>query len=404
MWSKFRRDEEGQALIIALILMLLGGLIIAPVLSYVGSGLIIGKDVHEKRMAELYAADAGVEDGLWYLQDIERLKSLIQNLYSSLDPADPDYYNPGDWGNWKLTDYPWATRDIDYEIADDINGKDIDVTMDYLAADKTFKVTSVGKSADSSTTIDAYASGLNFSDLLQNVITSQSGYTLQGPTTVTPGEGEEHGPVANYGGDWPTRVELAAWYWDDVKNETPYDSDTINVTNTPNIGPLYQNGNLAINKTGGGGGGNALLTLQNTVYVTGELTIGTTNQNFTLNLNGQTIFVESDVSGSQDALKIGVQCTIIGSGCIIAVGDIEFKPNLNCSPDDYILVLSVVGKTYMQPNGDFYGTLAGSSEVHIQNGDAYWNDPSDKDFNFPTGDYMDGELIIEISAWEISLD
>ena len=64
MWNKLRIGEKGQALIMVLILMLVGGLIIAPLLSYVGTGLKVGKDVHEERMDELYAADAGVEDAL----------------------------------------------------------------------------------------------------------------------------------------------------------------------------------------------------------------------------------------------------------------------------------------------------------------------------------------------------
>ena len=62
--KKLITDEKGQALIIALVLMLLGGLIIAPLLGFVRTGLTAGQ-VHEERMAELYAADAGIEDALW---------------------------------------------------------------------------------------------------------------------------------------------------------------------------------------------------------------------------------------------------------------------------------------------------------------------------------------------------
>jgi hypothetical protein len=65
IFNKFRGGEKGQALILALILMLLGGLIIAPLLAYMGTGIKVGKEVHEERMAELYAADAGIEDGVW---------------------------------------------------------------------------------------------------------------------------------------------------------------------------------------------------------------------------------------------------------------------------------------------------------------------------------------------------
>ena len=67
--NKLRKEEKGHALIIVLILLLLGGLIIAPMLAHVGTGLWTGKVVYEERMAELYAADAGVEDAIWKIQN-----------------------------------------------------------------------------------------------------------------------------------------------------------------------------------------------------------------------------------------------------------------------------------------------------------------------------------------------
>jgi hypothetical protein len=55
----------------------------------------------------------------------------------------------------------------------------------------------------------------------------------------------------------------------------------------------------------------------------------------------------------------------------------------------------------MHPNGDFYGTLAGNSEVFIQNGSAHWVDPEtiDDDLIFPTGS---GEEIWGIHSWYIT--
>jgi hypothetical protein len=57
------RDEKGQTLALALILLAVGGLIAASLLGYMGTGLFAGQ-VYERKMAELYAADAGVEDAL----------------------------------------------------------------------------------------------------------------------------------------------------------------------------------------------------------------------------------------------------------------------------------------------------------------------------------------------------
>jgi hypothetical protein len=380
IFNKLRRGEKGQALIIVLILMLLGGLIIAPVLSYVGSGLIIGKDVHEKRMAELYAADAGVEDGLWYLQDIERLKDLIQDV-------DPDYVPPAGWDEWTLADSDDVWPLPPYNLGDDINGKNVAVTIDYLAADKTFKITSVATSDDSSTTIDAYLSPLDFSDLLNNAITS---------TTEVDNKGDVEGTIVDDypEEDWPLAEELAAWYWDDVKNETPYASGIIDVKDTPVIGPTYTNGDLNIKKTGGSG--NTLLTLQGTLYVKGNLETDQTKE-FTIDLNKQTIFVENDINIG------GFKTSIIGSGCLIAVGNIKFLPTVSSDPDDFIFVMSITGTTTAQPSGDFYGSFAGDVLVKLQpGGKIIWCQwPSD--LNFPVGGYMGGELIAEIAAWEISL-
>jgi len=61
------KDEEGQAFILVLIFLLVGGLIIAPLLTYMSTGLKVGQ-MHEKKMDELYAADAGVEDALYKIQ------------------------------------------------------------------------------------------------------------------------------------------------------------------------------------------------------------------------------------------------------------------------------------------------------------------------------------------------
>jgi len=61
------RDQKGQALILAIILLLVGGLVSASLLAYMGTGLITG-EVYERRTAELYAADAGIEDAVWKMQ------------------------------------------------------------------------------------------------------------------------------------------------------------------------------------------------------------------------------------------------------------------------------------------------------------------------------------------------
>ena len=369
------RDEKGQTLVLALILLVVGGLIITPLLAYMSTGLITG-EVYERRAAELYAADAGVENAVWNIQRGEAPTGGCND----------------------------TTRF--YEITD-VNGKHVAYNITKVA-NFTYRVVSTATGDGSGTQIEAYVTPIygDFSGILDHVITSQGDYELQGPTNVEPPEGEEHGPVKYYDGDWPTAQVFSDVYWEDVKDEVPYASATLDVKDyaATGIGPLSRNGTLDIVNTGTVG---LTLQLNGTVYITGNTTIGMTNKDFTIDLNGNTIFVESDSVKAIDnkyALDIGGKCTIIGSGCIIAVGDIQFKPTLNCSPTDYVLVMSIEGKTYMQPNGDFYGTLAGSSEVWIQNGDAHWTDYSEVEggLNFPMSTEGFTPVNYSIASWEVN--
>jgi len=382
--KKFIGDEKGAAMFLVLILLLIGGLIVAPLLAYMGTGLIAG-GVYEKRMAELYAADAGVEDAVWKIQHNE----------GSL-PCSPGH--------------SWS-----YNITD-VNGKKVEYTITYVDA-LTYRVVSTATGDGSGTKIDAYITAVvKSSGILDHVITSRCGYNLQGgQSQVNPPEGEEHGPEGSYAGAWPTAEMLCNLYWEDVKDALPYYTDDdldVKDYTADGIGPLYRDETLDIKNTGDKG---LTVTLNGTVYITGDTSIGTTNvgKDFILDLNGNTIFVESANGAAPEdepcspgngyALKIGSGCTLTGSGCIIAVGNIEFKPNLNCSEEDYILVLSVGGKTYMQPNGDFYGTLAGNAEVYIQNGEATWTDYSavEGELNFPNLAGVQ-QVSCSIASWQVS--
>ena len=54
-------DQKGAGtLTLVLILLVVGGLILAPLLGFMSTGLTAGQ-VYEKKTAELYGADAGVE-------------------------------------------------------------------------------------------------------------------------------------------------------------------------------------------------------------------------------------------------------------------------------------------------------------------------------------------------------
>jgi hypothetical protein len=103
---KAAKAESGQTMVIVLIMLLLGGLIIAPLLAFMGTGLKNGI-IFETKTKELYAADSGIEDGMWQINydDLEVLDT----------PSAYDFY-----------DYNTVWN---YQLADQVNAKDVDVTI-----------------------------------------------------------------------------------------------------------------------------------------------------------------------------------------------------------------------------------------------------------------------------------
>jgi hypothetical protein len=372
-------DEKGVAMVLALVLLLIGGLITAPLLSYMGTGLLTG-EVYETRTAELYAADAGVEDAVWKIQN--------KDGYLPCSPSSPDK-------NYTITD---------------INGEGVEVNIASVFAVNnitfTYHVLSTTTADSSGTQIEAYVEGVNkygdYGDLLGQVITSQDeiDFPPHWEDYVEPSEGE-NAPVENYDDPWPTADELSDFYLDDVKGVEPYDSDTLDLEGYDmEIGPFYRDGTLTIDNTGST---NATLTLTGTVYITGDTTIEP-NSDLLIDLNGQTIFVESDsTKPPKEALYIKApKISLIGPGVIIAVGDFYFEPNTPVGITEPIFVMSVDGITNVQPGGDFYGSIAGSVEVDLQPGTSInypesggWYD----DLNFLIGIQ---KLVYSIDSYEIS--
>jgi Tfp pilus assembly protein PilX len=364
------RDEKGYILILALLVLVLVGLISGPLLSYMVSGLRAGH-VFETGAAELYAADAGVEDAVWKIQ---------QGI--GLCPNQSTTYN--------ITN---------------VNGKSVDVTVTLLANNTTYRVESTATGGVSGTKIDAYITSTSiygdFSGITNNVITSQGDIILKPGTEVTPSTGD-HSPQADYGGAWPTAEELAAWYGEDVEDATHYYSDTTIDLNgvSQELGPLYVGGTLTIKNSGGP----ATLTITGTIYATGKTQIyGPTSKEpyeLTLDLNGYTIFTRSNIIGAQNALEIQ-KCNMNGSGAIIAVGDIYFAPKVPAGMSDPVFIMSCSGETLVQPNGEFYGSIAGSVDVQLQPGSSLnYPETGFGVLNFPG--CTAGRFIYSIASWEVS--
>ncbi len=388
------RDEKGAALILALILLLIGGLISAALLGHMGAGILAG-EVYEKRTAELYAADAGVEDAIWKIQHGE----------TQVCPGDPY----------------WS-----YNIAD-VNGKSLQISIEYVG-EGTYKITSTAATDDggntaaivSATTVESYVSALymNFSALLDYAIVSNSAIDIQPNVSVNgsvwlpdkedlsvASQSEITGDRVDFINDgistpWPGFDQLSTYYLEDVVSACDF-GDSIDIEDTKTIGPCYTDGSLKVDNTGEPD----TLVLEGTLYVRGNLEFEQPgNAHYTVDLNGQTIFAEGYITFASHGVSIS------GSGCIIARDYIIFQPSISSNPDDFVLVMSIEDTVTLQPSGDFTGCVAGNEVVQLQpaQGEDFtvtWIDPEGQELDFPMGVGDDDELppvnVVNIESWEI---
>ena len=364
------RRESGYATLTAvLVLLFLGAIVITPILVYMDTGLDAGR-AHEKRTDELYAADAGVNLAIWQLQ------------YGGLEL---DLL--GEEAKFPSPEFPAPIN---------INDKKVHVIVENVTPSEedkpVYQITSTAESddIDSSTTVAAYVTPFSFFD---NAITSRGNVTLGSNSDVygnvqydgLPGEDQEsfeptiHGMI--HDGDllpnvddiediWPTPELLRSTYEEDLQDQDPllgfpyspypdYSGSTINIEDWKNIGPLRSQGDLTILN----GGVPATLTLNGTVYVKGDLLFQQPGgaHEYTLDLNGHTIFAEG-------VIDLPSQCTVTGSGCIIALGEVRFLPIVEATSIDFIFIMSVTDKVRLQPKGAFYGSVAGDVDVELQPG------------------------------------
>jgi len=347
-------DQAGYALIWVSMLLIVSSLILVPLLLLMSTG-IISSNTREESTHRFYAADAGIELGIWHLQKGE---TLVEDFV--------------------------------------LNGSTVDVTISGPLAGNAYKITStaIDNDAGKATTIESYASYEQY-DLFDNAITSRGDVDLQPGSTVVgtiqydPDEGTLLGDVGeaqvveDATAGWPTNQALLECYWADVEEwvdyHGPYPSNEIDIKDLEEpreIGPLYRDGDLKIYSSENQEELEAELT--GTLYVTGDLTIGQTMHEFIFDLGAQTIFVEGNI-------VIADKCTITGHGCfVIALGDITFMPKMQSEEGDFVFLMSVTGTVQFQPSGAFQGSVAGDVNVLLQPGSSLIHtDPPEGGLNFP---------------------
>ena len=64
----FHNSQNGHVFITALIILALGSAMLAPLLGFIGTGLKTGQ-AFEEQTDLLYAADAGIEDAIWQINN-----------------------------------------------------------------------------------------------------------------------------------------------------------------------------------------------------------------------------------------------------------------------------------------------------------------------------------------------
>jgi hypothetical protein len=288
------RDEKGAALILALILLLVGGLMTAALLNHMGSGILLG-EVHERRTAELYAADAGVEEAIWKIQQGE----------IGVCPAQP----------------------IEPPFNINVNDKSVTVYVEYDLDTGMYRLASVAitdgdgdggvAAIDSSTTVEAYVEAMAF-DLLSGALVSMSDIDFSKDCVVS---GDVYYVGEIMGSDYAhtegeeIQVPLSAFPTQE-QNEA--------------FAQQFRDEALL------GGTHNGAMTIDADAtlgpkHITGDLYI---EMGVTVTLTG-TIYVEGSVTAKKDS-------AFTGSGSILAVGDITLEklPNYGIEGDSIIMSLN----------------------------------------------------------------
>jgi hypothetical protein len=371
--SKISGRKKGHVLTLALLIMMVGAILLGLLLQYLGTSLAFAIK-SEERAITYYAADSGVEDAFYWLQQDQEPEELwVWDEGANL---------------WTREAYEIGDRTVAVNVED--AGKDI------------YRITSTATTDEGkSTRIDAYAlaATYNLSPLGGGAITSNNSVRIQnnglvnGNVSVPGGDawrvdnkGTINGTIVPLPPPWPTAEEISTMFWQDVATLEPYPDLYINTAFTSMVGPLYRDGDLEIMSSVLG----THESLNGTIYVTGDMDIGKGGgtggegtKDFTLNLNGQTIFVEG-------TLQIYEKCTIEGKGSIIALGDILFGPKMQAGDGNYVFTMSVEGMLDFHPKGTYYGSAYGYEHVEVHGGvEVHWVGAGDAGYQIPCRDMVE---------------
>jgi len=305
--NRITKEQGGFALPMALVLLFFGGFLVVASTNLMATSLK-SNIVTEEKTRGFYAADAGIEDVVW---------------------------------QYKVGEDPFAGSSS-YILGEQLNG--MTVTLEELEEPEqtaqgllyTIKSTASLNGEVKGEIIAELVGGADFTWMFDAAITSAEDVYLSPGTEVVgdvvygtdiDNKGDVDGDIVNdpeLSDKWPSAILLSTYYYNQVKDLTPYPSDQITISGTecnPTvIGPLYRDGNLTLK-------GSGWARIDGTVYVTGTITFNPT-PSCNIDLNTKTIFSNYSNNCSGTAIYIGPNTKLWGTGCIIAVGNIVFQPNL----------------------------------------------------------------------------
>lgn len=405
--NKLAKNERGQVLSIVLVLLMLGSILISPTLIYASTTLISVRATRE-RANQLYAADAGVEDAIWQLQQTTPDPNKVPDATGGTKTYGND------------TAYPMA----------DVNGKHLTITI-YKQDSSTYRIVSNATGNNSTTTVTSYVvrvgglfdvaiRALNGNIFLDNnvVITdtspthppydadlSANGSISLGSNVSVNGDATASGAVTGTSGVKGTATGGAPNYVAPSIDTSVYETESQVITTSPVYPPAnYTNGGTIPGnaRLSGNFGLNAnrALTVNGNLYIDGSLDIGSYSSlivngslyvnGYVLTFNGGTLkiggklYVDSylDVSNNT-TLTLGGTTYVngymalgnnanwplsqiwLGSYAVVAKGSITFNNNCNVAPAGIsLLFCSQTGNITFENNCDML-----SGYLYAPNGD-----------------------------------
>ena len=345
---KLKQDEAGFALLGVLVMLILGGIILVPLLLLMTAGLT-SSHVHEGAMLRFYAADVGIEEGIYrVIHDIDL---------------------PEVGGT-----YTYILEDEESQVLE-INGSTVEVEI-YGEEAGTYRITSIAADNNDgkTTTVESYVStgpGEPFPLFDYAVASSNSNLTIRGNVEITSSPEQGNGDIYANGrlklvgnvsvdGDAVATDRIITIGNVSISgDEVPYLDPPLDSPSRQEIQEMAQEYKSQAEQ-GGYHSGNYRITGYKTVnlgplHIGGDLRIA---GHVTIILGG-TVYVDDDI------VEIG-NVTILGPGTLVAGDDIIIAGNSGVTPDKLPVIMSVNGDITCIGNSDLDGVLyAANGEIEL---------------------------------------